>query len=226
MTDAQDRRQHISASFGLRTPPYANWNYIAVEFTTASGQTRTARSASSPEPSHRYGSGRVGEYLGFGPYRKEKILEYRLICATYTPDPSGLRIRIKDDAHLLLIGRLNAQRSPQSGFSSFEHESRDWLRENAGRIFSLAEGSPQMSRNQFYNTMPEADAEAGFFLPIGLCDELDAAPRASENAWYPTPLECDECTPGDCYPNEHDPHCKYFDRYFENGPHVPRNPTT
>lgn len=118
-------------------------------------------------------SRRVGSTLGFGPYKGETITGYRIETDTYTPDPDGLKVRIRADASVLLVRFLAQGRRPSAGFTSDEHRSRDWLADNAGRVFDLAAASPQMTLMQFFNTMPTHDAPGGFFLPRGLCELVE-----------------------------------------------------
>ena len=177
-TDATIDPMHVSASFGDRKPPYSNWHYTCAEYETASGKTRTARSASTLRSLamwHNAAQHRIGQTIGFGPYNGETITGYELITTEYKPDPQGRKVRIKDGAAGLLIRHLNNDgRHPSAGFSRDEQTSIAWLEENKGRVFDLAATSPQMTNAQFYNTMPTDDSEGGFFLPRGLCAELKA----------------------------------------------------
>lgn len=166
-------KNHVSASFGDRTPPYANFHYTCTEFVTESGTTRTARSSSrlrTHEQWATYSAERIGKVIGFGMWEGETILGFRLITAEYKADPQGRSVRINDEANKMLIRVLSDQRNTAAGFTKEEWASRDWLKKHAGRLFLLAEGTPQMTTDQFFNTMPEEEAPGGYFLPRGLCE--------------------------------------------------------
>lgn len=163
---------HVSASFGDRKPPYSNWHYSHIVYETFGGFTRTAAHASAlttaEQMLERAGS-RIGSVIGFGIHEGEVVIGFEVVTARYDPHPDGIEVTVKPDASSILTRCLSSGRSPQAGFTREEFQSIKWLRDNGGRRFQLADSTPQMSTEQFHNTLPTDDAPSGFFLPRGLC---------------------------------------------------------
>lgn len=185
--------EHISASFGERTPAYANWFHIQLGYITRQGHlvwtagwgvglffSPKQQKTMPPEEQIRIaierreevGQQKIGKRVGFGKYENEYVANYRVESPTFRPHPDGIEIEIKEDANLLLIKHLSKHRSPQATYSRDERQSIDWMREMAGERFAVMhdEDIPQMCREQFWNTMPHKQAPAGFYLPRGLCN--------------------------------------------------------
>lgn len=181
------QHNHISASFGDRKPPYRNWHYNSLRYESGDGHVTDTASwdvgLRSADKWDEVGKSQVGKPVGFGPHAGEVITGYQVLQASYRPHPGGLRVRLKTDANLLLAGKLSQGRPPSGGFTSEEHDSINWLRANAGRSFDVVhpDDIPQMSGDQFFNTMPDGEeAPAGYYLPRGLCEIISGEEASGE----------------------------------------------
>jgi hypothetical protein len=181
--DGQVENDHISASFGDRKPPYSNWHYISLVFITREGHhaevARHAHTISSVAARVEAGHRKVGNAVGFGEFKDEIVVSYKVSEHQYRRHPDGIVVRFKPDAYELLVKKLRAGRSSHASFTREEHQSLDFVRE-MGRVWKrfdvVADDCvPQMTPKQFWNTMPdkELNAPGGFFLPRGLCDVVN-----------------------------------------------------
>lgn len=171
------QNDHVSASWGDRKPPFANWHYNSVVYISGDGhESHTASHAStlrSVAGADELGKKKIGKTVGFGKYIDEVVTDYRVVVADYERHPEEIEIAVKQDAEGLLRSELakRMRGNPQAVYTAEERKSMDWLKENAGREFEVMrdEDVPQMTPKQFWNTMPCEEAPGGYCLPRGLC---------------------------------------------------------
>ena len=172
----QSEHDHISASFGDRKPAYANWFYVGLIYVGANGSRSATAEHGFTTTTQRaaVGSEKIGKKTGFGRYSEEIVTGFEVTTPLFRPHPDGIVIQIRWDAKKLLRRHLSRERPAVTVLSRDELTSCEFMRKNAGRRFPIMhdEDVPQMSPQQFWNTMPTDEAPAGFFLPRGLCEEI------------------------------------------------------